>query len=86
MSGYSRIPVKAKCEDAISGVEFEIDTEGLDCIVKAINTDMWIYIKQGAPSSESYFLKADETFEFCGKLYYKVSELGKVYTFMYNRL
>lgn len=86
MSNYSRIPVKTKSEGAISAIEFEIDTKGLDCIVRAEETDLFVYTKSGAAKSEMYLVKEGETFEFCGKLYYQVATSGTVYTFMYNRL
>jgi len=86
MNGYSRIPVKIKSEGALSAIEFEIDTEGLDCIMKAVGTDMWVYTRSGAPGSERFFVKDGECIEFCGKLYYEVATSATVYFFMYNRL
>ena len=86
MSNYSRIPVKIQNEGVISGIEFQIDTQGLDCILKVHETDLWVYTKPGASSSERYLLKEGETLEFCGKLYYSPLTSGTVYSFMYNRL
>lgn len=86
MNGFSRIPVKIKSEGAISEVEFEIDTEGLDCILKPDGTDMLVYTKSGAENNEKFPIKDGEAFEFCGKLYYTVATSGTVYFFMYNRL
>ncbi len=86
MNGFSKIPVKAKGEEVISGVEFEIDTQGLDCILKPVGTDLWIYTKSGSRGGERYCIKDGETFEFCGKLYYMASFSGTVYSLMYNRL
>lgn len=86
MSNYSRIPVKTKSEDVISNIEFEVDTQGLDCIMKAVGTDMWVYTKSDAKSNERFFVKDGENFEFCGKLYYQVATSGDVYFCMYNRI
>lgn len=86
MGGYSRIPVKTKNEGVISNIEFEIDTQGLDCVIRAEGTDLFVYTKSGADQSEMYLVKDGETFEFCGKIYYQVATSGTVYTFMYNRL
>ncbi len=86
MSNYSRIPVKTKCKDALSAIEFEVDTQGLDCVIRADGTNLLVYTKSGAAKSEMYLVKDGETFEFCGKLYYQVYTSGMVYTFMYNRL
>lgn len=86
MSNYSGIPVKTKSEGAISAIEFEIDTEGLDCVMKSVGTDMWVYTKSGASGSERFFVKDGENFEFCGKLYYCVATSGTVYFYMYNRI
>ena len=86
MSNYSRSPVKTLNEGVLSNIEFQIDTEGLDCILKCHETDLWVYTKPGAELSEKYLLKEGETLEFCGKLYYSPLTSGTVYSFMYNRL
>lgn len=86
MSNYSRIPVKTQNEGIISNIEFQIDTQGLDCVIRAEGTDLFVYTKSGAAKSEMYLVKDGETFEFCGKLYYQVATSGTVHTFMYKKL
>lgn len=85
MNGFSKIPVKINAIGVISGVEFEVDSKGLDCIIKPTETDIWVYLKSGK-NAERFLIKAGESFEFCGKIYFSASMSGTVYCYMYQRL
>jgi hypothetical protein len=69
MTGISKIPDKVERVDMISGVDFVVDTKGLNCIFKAVGGDISITLREG---DYNCFLLCDgESLDFCGKIYFK---------------
>ena len=69
MKGYSIIPDRIENMGLISGVEFSLDSKGANALLKVTGGDVAITLKEGA--SDRFPLSAGETFEFCGKIYFK---------------
>ena len=69
MTGVLRIPDKVENIDMISGVDFSLDTKGLGCLLKPVGGD--IAVKINASDRHAFNVSDGETFDFCGKIYFR---------------
>lgn len=86
MNGFSKIIERIERIDVISGVEFDIDTKGLNCVLKPMDADIWVCVRPGSAPNERFMVKAGENLEFCGKIYFYASTSGYVSYYMYKTL
>lgn len=84
MNGKSIIPDRIESLGIISGVDFEVDTKGLNCRIKSNGGNISLKLRE---NGSTYLLKEDETLDFCGKLYYRhASGSPTVYLLYYHTL
>ncbi len=68
MNGISIIPDKIENVGIINGVDFDVDTKGLNCRIKPEGGAIVIKLTE---NGQTYHLKDGESLDFCGKLYYR---------------
>ena len=86
MKGFSVIPDKTTKTDVISGVVFDIDTKGLDCIIKPDKTDIYVSTESSVNTNEKFLVRQGEELCVCGKFYVTANTAGSVYLLHYKTL
>lgn len=74
MTNNSRIPDRFESTGIIGGIDFEIDTAGLNCEVCPRGGDITLHLPGKGGQIN---LKENEKFDFCGKIIYR-QETGDV--------
>ena len=80
MRGYSVIPKKIERTEIISGIDFTVDTKGLNCIIKPSGGGIMIFLE---PGGMAFPIKEGESFDFCGKIYYRHNSGSPVVNCLY---
>ena len=85
MRGYSKIIDKTETIGVISGVDFNIDTKGLSCVIKVVGGSMGI--KPHNTDNTHFLLDDGETIDICGKATLRfVSGSPSIYCLYYHLL
>ena len=80
----TRIPCKAKKITFTDNSFIEIDTNGLDCTLKAVDTDITVKVYPNDTEENVFLLSAGERLDFSGKIFVSGTKDACAYTLMYT--
>ena len=87
MNNVSRIPEETGSCSIISNVEVDIDSNGLECVIKPDGADIFVKTR---PCDNKFFggylVKDGQEFTFCGKVYFYSNATCEVYYMKYRTL
>lgn len=81
MRGYSVIVDKVEMMDIVSGIDFEVDTKGLNCKIKPVGGGIAINTKPS--TTGSYPIADGEELDFCGRLFFRHASNSPVVHLLY---